>query len=119
ILRSMDEDPGQVVDVNPGHPLPATPEWTAQTHAERKNQFLYGASFGAEHDANPHAYHADAKFSGGQCLTFPRNADIGEKVVSRRCTFVENFIAAIAVITDCRGRNQNARWGRQLAQGFD
>jgi hypothetical protein len=107
-------EPGQVGDVDPGHPLPAVAQRAAAAELERREHLGQRPAAGAEHDARPRRHHPHAGLLGRGRLPLPVDADLRQEVVGRRGRLGECLVAAVAVVADRGRRDEHGRFPRGL-----
>ena len=95
--------------VHPGHPLPAVAQPSARAQLEGQRHPRQRPAVRREDDSESQAHHARAEFGPARGFRFPFAAKPGKKIVSRGACLRESFIAAVAVVTDGRCRNDYAR----------
>ena len=96
VFCGEEEEPGEVVDVDPWGPLTAVAETTAEGEAEDGGEDGGGTAVGAEDHAGAEG---DRAGDGGglSCGGFPAHADLGEEALAVGCGFGEEGVALIAV----------------------
>ncbi len=96
VFGGEEEEPGEVVDVDPWGPLTAVAETTAEGEAEDRGEDGGGTAVGAEDHAGAEGDCAGdgGGLSGGG---FPAAADLGEEAVAVRRGFGERGVALVAV----------------------
>ena len=104
-------DVDQVVDADPGQPLPATAEPTAQSGGEQRPQQSQGPTAGGLHDAGAHPHHPQARLGGrrGSRPPSPRRRRPGNPS-PRPLSSDEQLVAAVeSVEADRRRGDEHAR----------
>jgi hypothetical protein len=99
---------------DPAHELTAAAEPATEAEAEDGEQAREG-SFAAEDNAEAEVENADAGVKSGLSGGFPLPAEIGEKAGAGAGSFVEEFVAAVAVDSD--GGGDEERLGRTAEAG--
>jgi len=89
-----------VLNGNPAHPLTAVADASADTHFEREQHLSQRTTFAGEDDTRSHLDRTDACLSCGMSGGFPFAADVGKESRTGRALFIEDFVAAIAVVPD-------------------
>ena len=108
------EDRGDlVVERDPTHVLLAGTEPATDAELERQEHSLEDAALFREHETGAHAGDADACVRSGRGRVFPRDAHLRAEVAAGSVVFVEDLVAAVAVVTDRRRRYQHARLARE------
>src|SRR2546427_13120943 len=92
----------QILNMNPTPPLGAGADVSAHSQAEREEHFLQGTSSCREHDSDSQVDRPDACLSSRFGRAFPLTAHFGQKAMSRRTGFTQDFIVAIAVVARSR-----------------
>ena len=118
------EHPEQVFDVDPGDPLPAVSQRSADAEPERKQHLLERASATALDDPDPHRGGADPGVDRRLAGRFPVGAEPSEEVVGRGVAHGVAPVRVGAVVADGRGGKEDARPGlghgrRELARRVD
>ena len=75
LLEGEFEDSGEVLQVDPRHPLAAASEFPPHPHAERREHLLQGASARIEHDSGADRRTRIPRASAAMRLLFPGDAD--------------------------------------------
>src|SRR5205814_2099290 len=105
--RGVEEDAGDVVAVDPRHPLLAAAEAAAHAHAERLLHAGERAAGLAEHHPDAHDHHAHPERLGAHRLPLPVAAHACEEIGAGCRALVEDLVAAVAVETHGGGRDQH------------
>src|SRR5205823_14804942 len=109
ILERQPVEANDVVDVNPGKPLPAVAQRTAEKESKWQGQQSKGERLAAEDYRGADPGDADAKRLGLLCLGLPLLAESGEKRIAGVAAFRDGLIAAVPVVIDARGADE-LRW---------
>jgi hypothetical protein len=113
------EQPGEVVRVDPRHPLASVSERSAQAQPEELTQSCEGTSFPSENQTDPQGHHANAVGLGSSRRRLPVAAQIGEEPGPRHRLLGDLLLCAIAVDPHCGGTDEDRRpvGGREPADG--
>src|SRR5580700_1258133 len=99
-----------VVKRDPRHPLLAASQPPAEAQLEGRKHLRQRASLCRKNHSKSRDNRANAARLRAESFGFPVTASIGQKIVSAGARFSEDFVAAIAVITDRRGRDEYSRF---------
>jgi len=119
VLDGVDEHGGDVVDVNPRHPLFAGTEFAAGQGTERRDHTGQGTAVRSEDKADTEFDDAQAEDGGAASFILPGLAAFGEKAAALSGLFGENFIAAISIEADGGGADQDFGPMLYAANGID
>ena len=109
ILERQPVEANDVVDVNPGKPLPAVAQRTAEKESKWQGQQSKGERLAAEHHRGADARDADAQRFRLLCLGLPLLAEPGKKGIARMALLGDDLLAAVPVVVDARGTDEH-RW---------
>ena len=114
-------DVGQIVDADPGQPLPPGAQAPAQARLEQREQQLERAAARRLHDAGAYLDDPQARLRGGGGSRLPVHDEAGQEVVTRGAVLAEDLIAPVgAVVADRGGADEGPRaaggGGGQLGQ---
>lgn len=95
--------------MHPAHPLPSRSD--AATEAQTKGRQHPGerAAAPTENDTDTDQHGADAEPFRRQSLTLPCLADLGQKAAAWLGALGQNRVTTVAVVADCRRREQDTR----------
>src|SRR5438132_6240447 len=109
ILERQPVEANDVVDVNPGKPLPAVAQRTAEKESKWQGQQAKGERLAAEHHRGADSGDADTERFRLLCLVFPLLAEPGEKGIAGMALLRDDLLAAVPVVVDARGSDEH-RW---------
>src|SRR2546423_6187591 len=118
ILERQPVEANDVVDVNPGKPLTAVAQRSAEKESKWQGQQSKGQRLAAEHHRGPDSGDADAERFRLLRLVFPLLAEPGEKGIAGMALLRDDLLAAVPVVVDARGTDEH-RWptiGRRLPE---
>src|SRR4051794_21246857 len=95
-----------VLDRDPAPPLTTGPEPATQPHSEQRKHLGQRAAV-AEHQTRPYVRDPDARVLSRRSCRLPRDADLGEEVISGARVLPQELVAAVAVVTDGRTGDQH------------
>jgi hypothetical protein len=107
-----------IADVNPTHPLASIPNPASHAHSEGRQHLGKGAAVTAEDHAKSRIHRANARLRRGLRGRLPLATDFREKVIPRSAFLAQDFVAPIAVISDCGRTDEHSRRRRGFSQRF-
>src|SRR5439155_68463 len=99
----------EIVQRDPAHPLGAAADGPPRAQTEGREHRGEGAAAAAQRHADPEPHDADPGVRGGLGGGLPLAADLGEKARARRALLAEELRAAVAVVADGGGGDEDAR----------
>ena len=105
----MDDSPDHVVERNPAHVLASVPDDPADAHLEGGEHLRQRPARRAEYNAGAEVDDTDSHLPRGFCCRLPRAANFGQKARTGEALFVQDFVAAIAVVSNGGGADQDLR----------
>ena len=109
----------QVVEPDPGQPLPAVADAAAQTGGEQRPEKPQRAAAGGLDDARAHANHPQSGLDRGLRRRLPVRDDIGEDALAAHTPFAQHGVATVeAVDADRRRTDERVRSFRRACSGL-
>ena len=105
-------DAHEVVERDPTHVLIAAADDAAEAEAEGREHLCQAAAVFAEDETDAEIDDANVGVARGSSGGFPLLADFGQKAATVGRGFIEQFSAAVAVVADGRGADEDGRFGR-------
>ena len=105
----MEDRCDHVIECDPAHVLPSAADDASYSHPKGCQHFRERSSRTAQDEPGPKIDDPDVLLRCDVCSSLPLSADVSQKARTRRALFGENLVAAIAIISDGRGADQNAR----------
>ena len=102
IIRGKQKETDEILDMNPRHPLLSAAETAADPEAERSEHLRERPTVASQDCGDANRYDTQAEFGGALRFAFPFQTNIGQKTGTRRTTFCEDLVAAIAIVADGR-----------------
>ena len=116
VVHGVSKNLGDVIDVDPGHPLFAGAEFAAEEGFERGHHLCECPAFLPQNKADANLDDAETQAAGAVGFGFPGAAGIGEKPCTWDGGLGEDFIAAIAIDANGGGADEDLRF---VADFFD
>ncbi len=96
----MRDQPHEIVALDPGHPLPAAADRTAETELKRKQKLAQHPAVGAENQTNAQPHHPHAQALRLLRLALPGLADAMRETALAAVEFGQRFVLPQAVPAD-------------------
>ena len=119
LAAEVQQQPDDVVDVDPGHPLLAVPEAAAGAHLEWCHHLGEGTAVRRQHHADAQTDDPDTVLFGAHRLALPIGTYLGEVAVTHDGALIEYVIFTVAVVTDRRRGDENPGLFLQGRECFD
>ena len=87
----------QIIQRDPAHALAAACNWTARAQQKWREQFRKHAALRADDNANAHVHNANARVACGLRCRLPFLANLRQKSLAKRGSFIKLFVIARAV----------------------
>jgi hypothetical protein len=95
--------------MDPRNVLATGSDRSSGSEPERKDHAREGAFLGTQDNSDPGDEDA---YAGLLCIKgrcFPVAAQVGQEVIAGRGVVINDFITAVAVVSDCAGRDEDRR----------
>src|SRR5213593_4654615 len=89
----------RVVKRNPTNVLPSRPDFAADSHFERRQEFCQHSAFACHDWTKAKINDTDARFACGFSRLLPLATDAGQKSATRFALLIQNLVIAVAINT--------------------